>query len=127
MNDELNRDELLEEEKYVNPGQQWAQRLGVFGGIAVLLFSLVFVLTMLAAGPEKLDYIPQYDTAYYTQHMDVLQAELEREVLPHLEGVEFTEIVDGKLVIGIRTKHYIDSRAVIIDLFDRELFVFEQE
>ena len=127
MNDEFSRDELLEEETYVNPGQQWAQRLGVMGGIAVLLFSLVFVLTMLAAGPEKLDYIPQYDTAYYTQHMDVLQAELEREVLPHLEGVEFTEIVDGKLVIGIRTKHYIDSRAVIIDLFDRELFIFEQE
>ena len=113
--------------EYVNPGQQWAQRLGVMGGIAVLLFSLVFVLTMLAAGPEKLDYIPQYDTAYYTQHMDVLKDELEREVLPHLEGVEFTEIVDGKLVVAIRTKHYIDSRAVIIDLFDRELFIFEQE
>ena len=127
MNDDLSRDEFLEEEEYVNPGQQWAQRLGVMGGIAVLLFSLVFVLTMLAAGPEKLDYTPAYDTSYYMEHLDVLQAELEREVLPNLEGVEFTEVVDGKLVIGIRTKHYIDSRAVIIDLFDRELFVFEQK
>ena len=116
-----------QQREYETAGQQWAQRLGLFGGIAVLLFSLVFVLTMLAAGPEKLDYTPVYDTAYYMEHLDVLQAELEREVLPNLEGVEFTEIVDGKLVIGIRTKHYIDSRAVIIDLFDRELFVFEQK
>ena len=125
MSDDLNRDELPEEE-YVNPGQQWAQRLGVMGGIAVLLFSLVFVLTMLSAGPEKLDYEPAYDTAYYMQHPDALQTELEREVFPHVDGVQFCEISDGKLVVGIRTKYFIDTRAVIIDLFDRELFVFEQ-
>ena len=125
MNDDLNRDELLEEE-FVNPGQQWAQRLGVFGGIAVLLFSLVFVLTMLAAGPEKPDYEPMYDTAYYMQHPEALQAELEQEVFPHVEGIQSCEVSDGKLVIGIRTKYFIDTRAVIIDLFDRELFIFEQ-
>ena len=111
----------------VNPGQQWAQRLGVFGGIAVLLFSLVFVLTMLASGPEKLDYTPAHDTAYYAAHPDVLQAELSEQVLPHVEGVEFTEISGDKLVVGIRTNDYIETRAVIIDLFDRSLFIFEEE
>lgn len=125
MNDELNREEVQDAE-YVNPGQQWAQRLGVVGGIAVLLFSLTFVLTMLAAGPDKLDYEPVYDTVYYEQHLDVLQSELEREVFPYVEGVQSCAVSDGKLIIGIRTKYFIDTRAVIIDLFDRELFVFEE-
>jgi len=125
MDREFDREEYQEE--YVNPGQQWAQRLGVIGGIVVLLFSLTFVLTMLTAGPEKLDYTPAHDTAYYLQNLDELQAELEQEVFPHVEGVRFCEEADGKLVVGIREKYYLDTRAVIIDLFDRELFVFEIE
>ena len=116
-----------EEREYVNPGQQWAQRLGVVGGIVVLLFSLVFVLTMLTAGPEKLDYVPQHDTAYYQQHPDVLQSELEEAVFPYVEGVESCEAAEEKLVIGIRTKYFIETRAVIIDLFDRELFEFKEQ
>lgn len=114
------------ETEYINPGQQWAQRLGLVGGIVVLLFSLVFVLTMLTDGPEHLDYTPSYETDYYTQHLDVLQTELEQQVLPHVEGVEDVEIKDGKIVVGIRSKYYLDTRAVIIDLFDQSLFVFEQ-
>lgn len=125
MDREFDREEFQEE--YVNPGQQWAQRLGVIGGIVVLLFSLTFVLTMLTAGPEKLDYTPAHDTAYYLQNLDELQAELEREVFPHVEGVQFCEEADGKLIVGIREKYYLDTRAVIIDLFDRELFIFEIE
>ena len=112
--------------EYETPGQQWAQRLGVIGGILVLLFSLVFVLTMLMAGPEKLDYTPAHDTAYYMQNMDELQAELEQEVFPHVEGIESCELVDDKLVISIRQSKFIETRAVIIDLFARELFLFEQ-
>ena len=123
MDREFDREEYQEE--YVNPGQQWAQRLGVVGGIVVLLFSLTFVLTMLTAGPEKLDYTPAHDTAYYLQNLDELQVELEQEVFPHVEGVRFCEEADGKLVVGIREKYYLDTRAVIIDLFDRELFIFE--
>lgn len=115
------------EREYVTPGQQWAQRLGVVGGIVVLLFSIVFVLTMLTAGPEKLDYTPAHDTAYYAQNLDVLQAELEEHVFPYVEGVGNCEAADGKLVVGIRTKYFIESRAVIIDLFDRSLFEFVEE
>ena len=125
MDREFDREEYQEE--YVNPGQQWTQRLGVVGGIVVLLFSLTFVLTMLTAGPEKLDYTPAHDTAYYLQNLDELQAELEQKVFPHVEGVRFCEEADGKLVVGIREKYYLDTRAVIIDLFDRELFIFEIE
>ena len=115
-----------EQWEYETPGQQWAQRLGVFGGIAVLLFSLLFVLTLVLSGPEKLDYIPTHDTAYYAQNLDALQAELEQEVFPHVEGIVSCEVVEDTLVIGIRQSNYIETRAVIIDLFDRELFLFEQ-
>ena len=115
-----------EQWEYESPGQQWAQRLGVVGGILVLLFSLVFVLTMLMSGPEKLDYTPAHDTAFYVQNMDALQTELEREIFPHVEGIESCELEDDKLVIAIRQSNFIETRAVIIDLFDRELFLFEQ-
>ncbi len=117
----------FEEQEVVSPGAQWAQRLGVLGGVAVLLFSLVFVLTMLTAGPDIPDHTPAHDTAYYAAHLSELQAELETEVFPHVEGVQFCEEADGKLVIGIRSEDYIETRAVIITLYDRDLFVFEQE
>jgi len=113
-------------EKRLPPGREWAQRLGVGGGIAVLLFSLVFVLTMLSAGPDHLDYTPMQSEAYYAEHLDALQAELTEYVFPEVEGVQDCEIADGKLVIGIRSKYYIETRAVIIDLFDRDLFLFQE-
>ncbi len=116
-----------QKQEYIDPGQQWAQRLGVVGGIVVLLFSLIFVLTMLTAGPEKLDHEPAHDTMYYAQYPDALQQELETEIFPHVEGVQSCDIEDGKLVIGIRSKYFIETRAVIIDLYDRELFVFEEK
>lgn len=115
-----------QEQEPVTPGQQWAQRLGVVGGIVVLLFSLTFVLTMLTAGPEMPDYAPAWDTAYYEQHPEDLQAELEQSVFPYVEGVQSCVQEDGKLVITISSRHYIPTRAVIINLFDRNLFVFEQ-
>ncbi len=113
-------------EKELNPGRQWAQRLGVGGGIAVLLFSLVFVLTMLSSGPEKLDYTPMQSDGYYAEHPYELQAELTEFVFPEVEGVQDCTVAEGKVVIGIRSKYYIETRAVIIDLFDRDLFVFEE-
>lgn len=119
-----NREQLPEKE--LNPGRQWAQRLGVGGGIVVLLFSLVFVLTMLTAGPQQLDYTPAQSDAYYAQHLDELQAELTAYVFPEVEGVQDCTVADGKLVIGIRSKYYIQTRAQIIDRFDRDLFVFEE-
>lgn len=121
-------DENMEQlpEKELNPGKQWAQRLGVGGGIVVLLFSLVFVLTMLTAAPEKLDYTPAQSDAYYAQHLDALRAELTEHVFPEVQGVQDCEVQDGQLVIGIRSKYFIETRAVIIDLYDRDLFVFEQ-
>ncbi|MBP3654319.1 MAG: hypothetical protein J6J04_02670 [Oscillospiraceae bacterium] len=115
-------------EKELNPGKEWAQRLGVFGGIAVLLFSLVFVLTMLSSGPDKIEgYAPPQTDEYYVQHLDELQSELTENVFPYVEGVQSCEEANGKLVIGIRSKYYIETRAVIIDLFDRDLFVFEEK
>ena len=113
-------------EKELDPGKQWAQRLGVGGGSVVLLFSLVFVLTMLTAGAENLDYTPAQTDAHYAEHLDVLEADLPVYVLPELEGVQDCAVQDGKLVIGIRSKHFIETRAQIIELFDRDLFVFEE-
>ena len=66
------------------------------------------------------------DTAYYAANLDVLQDELARQVLPHVEGVESCEVRDGKLVVSIRMSCFIETRAVIIDLFDRDLFEFVQ-
>ena len=121
---EENRQELPERER--DPGKQWAQRLGIGGGLVVLLFSLVFVLTMLTSGPQKLDYVPLQTDAYYAEHPEQLREELTEYVFPELEGVQDCTVTDGKVVIGIRSKYYIQDRAVIIDLFDRELFVFEE-
>ena len=123
----MEEQEQQSRQDFVTPGQQWAQRLGILGGIAVLLFSLTLWLTVLASGPEKLEYSPAWDTAYYAQNPQVLQAELEQSVFPYVEGVQSCEEQDGKLVITISTRHFISTRAVIINLFDRNLFVFEQK
>ena len=48
----MDRDESLEleEQQVINPGQQWAQRLGVMGGIAVLLIGIGLIAYYMSFG-----------------------------------------------------------------------------
>ena len=96
-----------------------------FGGAGLLMITgYIFVSAL--CGALVRDYTPEHDAAYYAQNIDALQAELEQAVFPYVEGIESCEPADNKLVIGIRSSKFIETRAVIIDLFDRELFLFEQ-
>lgn len=122
--DEL--DELDQQKQ--NPGLQWAQRLGVGGGIIVLVFTVLSMLMMLSSGGEPIKgYAPPQTDAYYAEHMDELEQELTQQVIPHLEGVTQMEQKDGKLVVHITHEHYIATRAAIMRYFDRDLFIFEQD
>lgn len=113
--------------EFETPGQQWAKRLGVLGGVVVLLFSLNFVLTMLTAGPEAIPgYVPAQTDAYYALYPEQLRQELEEQVFPYVSGVEYCQVEDGKLVVGIRSRDFIETRAVIVNLFDQTLFEFRE-
>ncbi len=119
-------DELDEQKQ--TPGMEWAQRLGIGGGIVVLAFTILSMLLMLRSGADPIkDYAPPQTDAYYAEHIDELEQELTQQVIPHLEGVTKMEEKDGKLVVHITHEHYIATRAAIMQYFDRDLFIFEQD
>ena len=117
-----------EDEQLQHPGLEWARRLKLGGCIAVLAFTglCIFMMLNLGADPIK-GYAPPQTDAYYAEHLDALMSELETAVIPHLEGVTDMYEKDGRLVIHIDYEHYIATRAAIMQYFDRDLFIFEQD
>lgn len=111
-----------------DPGRELVTWLRPGGCILVLLVSVLCVAMMLTSGPKKIDgYVPPESDAYYAQHLDELQAELEANVFPELEGIVDCENSGQSLVITLEQDAFIKTRAAILQYYGRELFVFEQE
>jgi len=118
---------MEQNEKRMDPGREWAIWLKPGGCILVLLVSVLCVVMMFRSGPEKIDgYAPPESDAYYTQHLDELQIELETNVFPELDGILDCENNGEALVITLEQDEFIKTRAAILQYYGRELFVFEQ-
>lgn len=123
----MEREEQAYDPREVNPGKEWAIRLKPAGCIAVLIFSLLCVALMFTSGPDKIEgFEPAQTDAYYAQHLDELQTELETYVFPELEGVVSCEEGDDALVITLETGEFINTRAAILRYYDQSLFIFEE-
>ena len=116
------------EKREINPGKELVLAMRPLGCILVVIFTIACMALMLKSGPEDIDgYVPPESDAYYAQHLDELQLELETHVFPELEGIRSCENTGNVLEIVIDSEHYIASRAVIIRYFDRELFLFVKQ
>lgn len=111
-----------------DPGRELVLAMRPIGCVLVVLFTIACMALMLKSGPEDIPgYAPPESDAYYAQHLDELQSELEESVFPALEGIVSCENTGQALEIVIDREHYIPSRAVIIRYFHRDLFVFVQQ
>ena len=116
------------EKREINPGKELVLAMRPLGCVLVVIFTIACMALMLKSGPEGVDgYVPPESDAYYAQHLDELQLELETHVFPELEGIRSCENTGNVLEIVIDSEHYIASRAVIIRYFDRELLLFVKQ
>ena len=113
------------EKRDMGPGKELVLARRPIGCVLVIIFTIACGALMLKSGPEGIDgYDPPETDAYYAQHLDELETELETHVFPELEGIVSCQNTGNVLEIVIDSEHYIASRAVIIRYFDRSLFLF---
>lgn len=119
---------MKQNEREINPGKEWAQRLKPGGCILVLVLTVLCMAQMFTSGPKKIDgYAPPETDAYYAQHLTELQTELETNVFPELDGIEGSEVAEGVLKIHIDRDHFISSRAAILQYYGQTLFEFVED
>ena len=109
-------------------GQDFIRRIRPVGAALFLLLAVAVAAVCLTSGRDPIPgYQAPQDTAYYAANPAALQAELEANVFPHLNGVRGCREADGKLEIILLGSDYAVTRAAILRYFDRNLFIFTEE
>ena len=120
--------EHREEKKSDQSGQWLWKNLKPFGCILCLVLMVAMIAICLTAGGDPIPgYEPPHDENYYAENPAALEAELEANVLPHLEGIVDCEIADGRVCLHIEEAVFAKSRSAVIQYFDVELFEFIME
>lgn len=117
--------ERSEEKKPERSGQWLWKNLKPFGCILCLVIMVLTIGICLTAGKDPIPgYEAPADSSYYAEHLDALEAELEANVLPHLDGIVSCETADNRLVITIAEANFAASRGAVLRYFDDGLFEF---
>ncbi len=120
--------ERAEAKKPEQSGQWLWKNLKPFGCILCLVIMVAVIVICLTAGTDPIPgYEPPADSDYYAQHIDELAAELEANVLPHLDGIVSCESSGDKLLLTISEANFAASRSAVIQYFDIGLFEFVME
>lgn len=117
--------EHQEEKKPQQSGQWLWKNLKPFGCILCLVLMVAMIAICLTAGADPIPgYEPPHDGSYYAENTLELEAELEANVLPHLEGIVDCEAAGNRVRITISEAVFAKSRSALIQYFDVELFEF---
>ena len=112
-------------------GQDFVKKIRP-AGCALFLFMLVmfFVICLKPGNSDPVPgYTPPHDSAYYMQSdetLSELEAELEENVFPYLEGYVKSEVSDGVLAVTITEAKFFTVRSAVLKYYDRELFDFRK-
>lgn len=104
-------------------GEEFIKKIRPAGCVLFIALAVLVAAVCLTAGRDPIRgyEAPQTDE-YYAQHLDELQAELEANVFPHLEGVIGSSIGDGILIIELDTNSFAVTRSAILYYYDESLF-----
>ena len=104
-------------------GGEWLMsRFGKVGCIFLLLMAVVGVLICFTAGTDPIKgYQAPLSTEEYAAEPELLKAELEENVFPHLEGVLDCEVRDGGVAIPLAEDTFVVTRAALLRYFDESL------
>ena len=110
-------------------GGEWLMRtFGKGGCIFLLLMAVVGVFICFTVGSDPIKgYEAQLTTAEYAAQPELLKAELEENVFPHLEGVQDCAVRDGGVTITLAEESFVVTRAALLRYFDESLLTLIDE
>jgi len=127
----------MEIEKLPQPGEDrkpeqsgvWLwKNLKPFGCILCLGLMVLMLIICFTAGRDPVKgYEAPQSGEYYAQNLTELKAELEENVLPHLEGPVSCEVSGDKVLVTISEENFAATRGAILRYFDAGLFEFIME
>ena len=112
----------------MSAGQDFAKKIGPFGGGFFLLLFVIFLVYCFTAGTNPIPgYAAPHESSYYSQNdttLAELETELETNVFPKLSGEESCQIADSKLAVTLDSANFAKSRSAILKFYDKSLFEF---
>ncbi len=114
-------------EEIPNSGQWLWKTLKPAGCIFVLVLCVLALWILFTNGADPIPgYEPPESMEYYAENTDELLAELEANVLPHIEGVADCAAEGGKVRIELEYDAFVPGRSILLRYFDEELFSLVQ-
>ena len=108
-------------------GQAFVKKIGPFGSALFLLLFVAFLIYCFLPAKSPADgFTPAHDTAYYSQHLSDLEAEITDELLPKLGLEAETEVSGDKLEISFAEEDLSGGKEGILKHYDESLFTFER-
>lgn len=110
-----------------HPGFQIVRWLRPGGAALVLLLGILFVVQCFMTGREPVKgYAAMHDTAYYTEHLDILADELNDRLLPQVDENARAETSEECVTVCVPKDTYITTRAAVLRYYDASLFEFRE-
>ena len=117
----------MNEEK-VTAGEGFVKMLRPVGCVVFLILAVAVTVLCFTAGSDPIrGYEAPEDTVYYAAHLEDLQAELEANVFPHLEGVLESAVTGDKVTVTVAEDHFAVTRSAILRYFDESLLEIVSE
>lgn len=104
-------------------GQEFVKRIKPIGCVIFLGACILMLVICFTSGRDP---IPGYEPAetmdFYAGDPAALEAELEANVLPHLEGVSdcYTD-ESGTVTVVLESQSYVTGRSALLKYFDQSL------
>lgn len=117
----------LRQDRLIRSREGLVRGLKPFGCFLVLFCFVALLIICFTSGPKAIEgYAPPHDSEYYAGHIGELAAEIEENVLPHLEGVAECRVADdgATVLLSLESESFVETRATLLKYFDRELFTF---
>ena len=125
--DEHEIDSPLVEKKPDTSGQWLWKNLKPFGCVLCLVCLAAMLLMCFSSGPEPIEgYSVPESMEYYAADLEALAAELEQNVLPHVEGALGCRVAEGKVEVRVDGERFVSARSAILQYFDEDLLQFVQ-
>ena len=116
-----------EQEGPEDPGFQIVRWLKPFGSGLVILIFILFLAYAFSSGREPIKgYAPPLDGAYYAEHLDALEDELNTIVLPLVDPGASAAVTGETVTVTIPKDSFVQTRAAVLRYFDAKLLTFEE-
>lgn len=108
-------------------GEEFVKKIRPAGCVMFIVLAILVAVVCLTAGRDPIrGYEPPQSDEYYARHLDELQAELEANVFPQLEGVLGSRVEDNVLVVELDTNYFAVTRSALLRYYGQELFRLER-